>query len=187
MPGERRGPPGSERGRVLLPRPRIRGGGGRREGGVPPPLQLRKSWSQAGSGQDRPLLANFCPTPTRAHHPCLRRSPWDLLGNQLPAEEGGWGEEREWSWAASQKSECVCKLVFSQKLSGTCVFGEEGGEGGSVEKEQDPFFLPGPGLPRRAVSLKRQRALTFLFLFHPPASLDKPLWGRGSFKGDCDL
>lgn len=27
--------------------------GGRREGGVPPPPQLRKSWSQAGSGQAR--------------------------------------------------------------------------------------------------------------------------------------
>lgn len=163
------------------------GGRGRREGGIPPPLQLRKFWSQAGSGQDRPLLANFCPTPTRAHHPCLRRSPWDLLGNQLLAEEGG-GRGREGVELGSfpEVGVCLQTSFFAKAVWHLCVW--RGGRGGRKHGERARPFLPSwSRLPRRAISLKRQRALIFLFLFHPPASLDKPLWGRGSFKGDCDL
>lgn len=112
---------------------------------------LESGWLGAGSG---PLLPNFCPAPTWAHHPRLRPQPLGPARESAPCRGRG-SKEREWNWAASQKSECVCKLVFSKKLSGTCVFGDGGGEGGSVEKEQDPFFLPGPRLPRSAVSLKR--------------------------------
>ena len=100
------------------------------------------------SGWLAALLANFCPAPTRAHHPRLRPQPLGPARESVPCRGRG-SKEREWNWAASQKSECVCKLVFFAKaVWHLCVWnGGRGGEGGSVGKEQDPFFLPGPRLP----------------------------------------
>lgn len=83
------------------------------------------------------------------------------------------GERRgEQGQAASQKSECVCKLVFAQKLSGTCVF--RAGWGGGKARASSR--------PRSGASLKIEGSYSPLpFLSHPPAPLPRPQLGQLSF------
>lgn len=145
---------------------------------------VRSRWLLAGAGRSPRPSALLAPLNT---HP----QPQASAGGPAPSPGTG-SAEGEWSWAASQKSECVCKLVFAKKLSGTCVF--KGGVGVGMERagEQGPLI---PCFSQRCSSENRGSYSPLPCPSHPipqPRSPSPPvrealLWGRGCFKGGCDL